>query len=95
MSIAFRDIPAAPEAAFLKRTRPPLPSRRLMLKSVAGAATAVAFGALETVNAAVAKAAYFQEYTNIHAGPWAKRSARKLSLHSRCHAMRAECVAAK
>ena len=71
MTISFADIPAAPESAFLKRTRPPLPNRRLVLRSVAGAATAVAFGALETVNAAVAKAAYFQEYTNLHAGPCA------------------------
>ena len=63
MTISFDDIPAAPEAAFLRRTRPPLPNRRLVLRTVAGAATAVAFGALETVNAAVAKAAYFQEYT--------------------------------
>jgi hypothetical protein len=57
MTISFADIPAAPEAAFLRRTRPPLPGRRLLLRSVAGVATAVAFGALETVNAAVAKAA--------------------------------------
>lgn len=71
MTISFAEIPAAPETAFLKRTRPPLPNRRVVLRSVAGAATAVAFGALETVNAAVAKAAYFQEYTKLHEGPCA------------------------
>ena len=63
MTISFDDIPVAPEAAFLSG-----PGRRCragarVLRTVAGAATAVAFGALETVNAAVAKAAYFQEYT--------------------------------
>jgi hypothetical protein len=69
VSLSFADIPAAPETEFLHRTRPPLPSRRVMLRGALGAATAVAFGALSTVNAAVARAAYFKEYTNTAAGP--------------------------
>lgn len=71
MTISFGDIPAAPEASFARRTRPPAPSRRSILRGAAGTATALAFGALNTVNAAVAKASYFREYTALHAGPCA------------------------
>ena len=71
MTVAFHYIPAAPEASFVRRTRPPAPTRRTLLRGAAGTATAIAFGALTTLNAAVAKAAYFREYTQIHAGPCA------------------------
>ena len=69
MSIGFDDLPLAPEADAIRRTRPPLPGRRAVLRGAAGTATAAAFGVLGTVNAVVAKAAYFQEYTNTKAGP--------------------------
>jgi hypothetical protein len=65
----FADLPQIPEADALHRTRPPAPGRRVLLRTLAGAATAVAFGALETVNAAVARAAYFHEYKDTKAGP--------------------------
>jgi hypothetical protein len=71
VTVRFEDLPEVAEGEFLRRTRPPLPSRRLALQGAVGAATAVAFGVLQTVNAAVAKAAYFQEYTQLHAGPCA------------------------
>jgi hypothetical protein len=71
MTLAFTDVPEAAESDVLHRTRPPLPGRRALIQGAAGAATSLAFGALNLVNAAVAKAAYFQEYRDLHSGPCA------------------------
>ncbi|HEX8627817.1 MAG TPA: hypothetical protein VF755_06575 [Catenuloplanes sp.] len=69
MVMKFADIPATDERLSRSRTKPPAASRRMVLRTGFTVATAAALGALETVNSAVARAAYFQDYTNTGAGP--------------------------
>jgi len=71
MALRFADIPVADERHSLSRTRPPAAGRRVILQAGVTAATAAAFGVLDAVNAAVAKAEYFWDWMNATTGPCA------------------------
>ena len=68
--LKFDAVPIADERVLYERTKPESPTRRRVLKSSLGVATAVAFGTLHTINASVAKAAtYLQDWTSTTTGP--------------------------
>ena len=71
MALGFADIPVVDERLSQLRTRQPTPGRRMLLRTAFTAATAAAFGVLDMVNSAVARAAYFQDWINVSTGPCA------------------------
>lgn len=71
MTMSYADIPVTDERIARARLRTPAASRRAILRAGVAVATGAAFSALELVNSAVAKAAYFQDWTNASTGPCA------------------------
>jgi hypothetical protein len=71
VAFRFADVPVADERLTRSRTRPPAASRRMIFRTGVAVATAAAFGVLEVVNSAVARAKYFQDFTDTNAGPCA------------------------
>lgn len=69
MAMKFADVPAADERLSRSRTRRPVASRRMVLRTSFTVATAAALGVLDAVNSAVAKAAYFNDYIYTTSGP--------------------------
>ena len=69
MTISYAEIPVTDERVSRSRIRPPAASRRALLRTGVAVATGAAFGVLDAVNSAVAKAAYFQDFTSTTTGP--------------------------
>jgi hypothetical protein len=69
VAMKFADIPIADARISRSRTRPPAGSRRMVLRTGFTVATAAALGVLDAVNSAVARAAYFQDFTSTSTGP--------------------------
>jgi hypothetical protein len=74
MTIHFADVPVADASLARTRTQP-RPTRRALIQGGFGLATAAALGTLQSVNATVARAAYFNDWTNTAAGPCAPEPA--------------------
>jgi hypothetical protein len=71
MTMSFADIPVTDEGVTKARLRTPAASRRAVLRTGVAMVTGAAFSTLEVVNSAVAKAAYFQDWTSTTTGPCA------------------------
>jgi hypothetical protein len=69
MTMTYSEIPVTDERLSRARIKAPAAGRRTVLRAGVAVLTGAAFGVLDAVNATVAKAVYFQDYTNTGAGP--------------------------